>query len=211
MLFLSCDLAHANIEKEVFSSNVDEVPGSIYREVGEWNMLTLTPPYTIQRYERVTPFRNLEEFSNALTGEKENWYILDGLEEGNTYEARVSYSATSPTTFVLEIMGVEDAARTLRKSPQDHEPTSESRVSTTKKLIRVRAIHAGVSIIPGRDIQPVAYNIVLETLTYGIPHVAFKLILFLGVTMGVAYFIFVPKIYKALRKVAEGMEREKKE
>jgi len=29
-----------------------------------------------------------------MTEEKEKWYILDDLEEGNTYEARASYAAT---------------------------------------------------------------------------------------------------------------------
>ncbi|CAG8658295.1 2702_t:CDS:2 [Acaulospora morrowiae] len=209
------NLAYANVEKEIFSSNLDGVSQSVYKKISEWSthkgLVTLISPYAIQRYERIVPFRNIEEFSDALTGEKENWYVIDGLEEGSTYEARISYAATSPTTFVLEIMGFEDAARILRKRNvlQDHESTSELRVFTTKKLIRVRAIYDGVSITPNRDSQVIIYNIVLENLIYGIPRVAFKLIFLLGVTMGAAYFLFVPKIYNALRKVVE--EKEKKE
>ncbi|CAG8813047.1 17890_t:CDS:2, partial [Gigaspora rosea] len=40
--------------------------------------MTLKPPYTIQRYERVIPYKTSEEFEK----------------EGKTFETRVSYAST---------------------------------------------------------------------------------------------------------------------
>ncbi|RHZ79644.1 hypothetical protein Glove_143g22 [Diversispora epigaea] len=218
--FLLFRLIRANTEKEIFTANTVKVPKSIIEEIGgqliNEDLVTLIPPYTIQRYEKIIPFRNDEEFSlTGENGEKENWYILDGLEGGHTYEARISYAATSPSIFILEIMGLEEAARILNKQKglqnngSNFEP--QEKVSTTKKLVRVRAIHEGVSVIPGKDSQPVIYNIVLETLLFGVPRVAFKLILVLGVVMGLIYFILVPMIYKSLQKVIVGDEKDHEE
>ncbi|CAG8595904.1 9194_t:CDS:2, partial [Dentiscutata heterogama] len=171
--------------KEVFTSKTEIIPESLFHEVNNWSMqeglLTLKPPYTIQRYERVIPYKNSEEFKSTEQSEKEHWYILDELEEGKTYETRVSYASTG----------------------------SHLKLSTTKKFLRVRAIYDGVSIHRGRDSRPVIYNVVLETLVYGVPRVAINLILVLAIIIGVANFIFVPKIYKALRNVIE--EKDKKE
>lgn len=47
---------------------------------------------------------NADEITQNKTGQKEKWYILDGLEEGNTYETRVSYAATvSRFVFMLSM------------------------------------------------------------------------------------------------------------
>ncbi|PKK72369.1 hypothetical protein RhiirC2_742921, partial [Rhizophagus irregularis] len=198
----------ANIEKEVFTSNVVKISENFYAEILEWSeqegLVTLTPPYTIQRYERIVPFINADEITQNKTGQKEKWYILDGLEEGNTYETRVSYAATSPTTFVLEIMGFEEALNIFKKRQNLEITQSNSQqIITTKKLLRVSAKYEGVSNIPGREFRPIIYNIVLETLTYGVPRVAFKLILMLALILGIGYFICVPMFYSSLQKLIE--------
>ncbi|GES74286.1 hypothetical protein GLOIN_2v1699025 [Rhizophagus clarus] len=198
----------ANIEKEVFTSNVVKISENFYKEILEWSeqkgLVTLTPPYTIQRYEWIVPFINADEFTQNKTGQKEKWYILDGLEEGNTYETRVSYAATSPTTFILEIMGFEEAVNIFKK---------RQNLEITQSFTRPSAKYEGVSNIPGREFRPIRYNIVLETLTFGVPRVAFKLILTLALILGVGYFICVPLFYSSLRKLIEvaQINREKRE
>ncbi|CAI2186788.1 18205_t:CDS:2 [Funneliformis geosporum] len=205
----------ANIEKEVFTSNAVKISESLFKEISEWSeqgsLLTLTPPYTIKRYEQIVPFKSVDEFSQDKSGEKEKWYILDDLEEGKTYETRVSYAATSPTTFVLEIMGFEEAANIFEKRKNLEIPQSNSQpiLTTTKKLLRVRAIYEGVSIIPGRESRPIIYNIVLETLTYGVPRVAFKLVLTLALILGIGYYICVPMFYSSLQKLIKVAENNK--
>nr|CAG8483592.1 5462_t:CDS:2 [Entrophospora candida] len=161
---------------------------------------TLKPPYTIQRYESIVPFKNYEEFNNDLNGEKEKWYVLDELEKDYTYETRVSYAATSPTDFILEIISLEDAARIIkaRKGLNYLESNPNQITITNKRFLRVRAIYTGVSNVPQKESKPVIYNIVLETLTFGVPRVAFKLALVLGIAVGVGYYIFIPKIYESL-------------
>ncbi|CAG8523807.1 10028_t:CDS:2 [Dentiscutata erythropus] len=203
----------ANTEKEVFTSKTEIILESLFHEVNNWStqegLLTLKPPYTIQRYERVIPYKNSEEFKSTEQSEKEKWYILDELEEGKTYETRVSYASTSPTIFVLNIMDFKEAMKILKKNNATDEQGSNLKLSTTKKFLRARAIYDGVSIHRGRDSRPVIYNVVLETLVYGVPGVAINLILVLAIIIVVTNFIFVPKIYKALRNVIE--EKDKKE
>ncbi|CAJ0843874.1 15350_t:CDS:2 [Entrophospora sp. SA101] len=162
---------------------------------------TLKPPYTIQRYESIVPFKNYEEFNNDLNGEKEKWYVLDELEKDYTYETRVSYAATSPTDFILEIISLEDAARIIKaRKGLDYLESNPNQIITitNKRFLRVRAIYTGVSNVSQKESKPVIYNIVLETLTFGVPRVAFKLALVLGIAVGVGYYIFIPKIYESL-------------
>ncbi|CAG8573496.1 3798_t:CDS:2, partial [Scutellospora calospora] len=199
--------------KEVFISTTETIPESLFYEVENWSiqegLVTLKPPYTIQRYERVIPYKNSEEFLNAELNKKEKWYVLDELEEGKMYETRVSYASTSPTNFVLNILDVNEVMKILRKNNvTDDEQISHPKLDTTKKFLRVRAIYDGVSIYHGRDSRAVIYNVVLETLVYGVPRVAFNLVFVLIIIIGVG-IIVVPKIYKALRNFIE--EKDKKE
>ena len=46
---------------------------------------------------------------------------------------------------------------------------------------------------------------VLETLTYGIPYVAIKLIIVLVAIIGVSLFLIVPSVWKALQTI-RGLE-----
>ncbi|CAG8503204.1 1245_t:CDS:2 [Funneliformis caledonium] len=165
----------ANIEKEVFTSNAVKISETLFKEISEWGeqggLLTLTPPYTIKRYDRIVPFKHVDELSQDKTGEKEKWYILDDLEEGKTYETRVSYAATSPTTFMLEIMGFEEAANIFEKRRSLEIPQS--------------------------------------TLTYGVPRVAFKLVLTLALILGIGYYICVPMFYSSLQKLIKIAEKDK--
>ena len=139
----------------------------------------------------------------------------------------------------MDIFSLEDAARMLRKRKilPIGESFDDNKIEIRKLLLRVRTIYVGVSNIPRIDSKPVIYNIgnkhdysfiylffllslisniflllckVLETLIFGIPRVAFKLIFVLGITMGIGYYIFVPKIYDSLRKFVE-MEKRRKE
>ncbi|CAG8757192.1 12504_t:CDS:2, partial [Racocetra persica] len=150
--------------KEVFISTTEIIPESLFHEVDDWSvqegLVTLKPPYTIQRYERVIPYKNSEEFKSTERSDKENWYILDELEEEKTYETRVSYASTSPTIFVLNIMDFKEVMKIIRKNnATDDEKTSHPKLSTTKKFLRVRAIYDGVSIHHGRGSRPVIYNV----------------------------------------------------
>ncbi|CAG8566835.1 3391_t:CDS:2 [Paraglomus brasilianum] len=166
---------------------------------------TLRPPYAIQRYEIIVPFPDAAISSFSQSEDKERWYILDELEQGHTYEARVSYAASSPTEFVMEILGMEETATILKERGvleelADHK---DAKVNTTRRVLRVRAIYAGVSIVPGRESQAIKYNIVLETLTYGIPYVAIKLVIVLIAIIGVSLFLIVPSVWKTLQTIRE--------
>ncbi|CAG8804029.1 2227_t:CDS:2, partial [Gigaspora margarita] len=144
-------------KKEVFTSKAEIIPESLFHEVNNWSvqegLVTLKPPYTIQRYERVIPYKTSEEFESTERNEKENWYILDELEEGKTYETR------SPTIFVLNILDFKEAMKILRNNNATDDQGSHPKLSITKKFLKVRAIYDGVSIRHGRDSRPVIYNV----------------------------------------------------
>ncbi|CAH1759965.1 11539_t:CDS:2 [Entrophospora sp. SA101] len=193
------------IKPQIFNYIADKVSIPSLEESLAWSkenkLVTLKPPYTIQRYESIVPFKNYEEFNNDLNGEKEKWYVLDELEKDYTYETRVSYAATSPTDFILEIISLEDAARIIKaRKGLDYLESNPNQIITitNKRFLRVRAIYTGVSNVSQKESKPVIYNIVLETLTFGVPRVAFKLALVLGIAVGVGYYIFIPKIYESL-------------
>ncbi|CAG8529823.1 388_t:CDS:2 [Paraglomus occultum] len=202
-------VVEANIEKETLTSTSDVVPVNIINGIEEWAkkhaLVTLRPPYAIQRYEMIVPFPNAEISSVLQSGDKERWYILDELDQRHTYEARISYAASSPTEFVMDILGIEETAAILKERGvleelADHK---DAKVNTTRRVLRVRAIYAGVSIVPGRESQAIKYNIVLETLTYGIPYVAIKLVIVLVAIIGVSLFLIVPSVWKVLQTIRE--------
>ncbi|KAJ1971204.1 hypothetical protein H4R34_005816 [Dimargaris verticillata] len=63
---------------------------------------------------------------------------------------------------------------------------------TATKFLRVRALYAGVSHLPNREKQPVAFNIVLEQLYFYIPFQAYKLVLVILLVAGLAVFVANP-------------------
>ena len=68
---------------------------------------TLRPPYAIQRYEMIVPFPDAAISSFSQSEDKERWYILDELEQGHTYEARVSYAASVRYICLALFIGVQ--------------------------------------------------------------------------------------------------------
>ncbi|KAF0434650.1 Pkinase-domain-containing protein [Gigaspora margarita] len=141
-------------KKEVFTSKAEIIPESlsITGACKRSRDFKATIYSTIQRYEHVILYKTSEEFESKERNEKENWYILDELEEVKTYETRVSYASTSPTIFVLNILDFKEAMKILRKNNATDE-------QYYKKFLRVRAIDNGVSIRHGRDSMPVIYNV----------------------------------------------------
>ncbi|CAG8477294.1 12359_t:CDS:2, partial [Ambispora leptoticha] len=136
------------------------------------NISALKSSYTIIRHQSIIPFATISEFdehnNQNVKDNKEHWYLLSDLVDGETYETRVSYAATSPTNFVMEIYDLESVATILRnrgelsstiitKNDDDYDPTSK--IKTTNKLLRIRGIYDGYSSIPGKENQAVAYNI----------------------------------------------------
>ncbi|KAG9292030.1 hypothetical protein G9A89_017929 [Geosiphon pyriformis] len=211
----------ANTEKEVFTCTTGIYLQNVVDQINTWslnrNLSTLIPPYTIIRHNFIVPFATLEEFSRSFLSnkshlninvtDKEHWYILDELNEGDTYEVRVSYAATSPTNFVQEILDIEALSIFLRNRGDFKELNQESemkpqKIFTTTRFLRVRGIYDGYSIFPGKEYQPVKYNIE-RLMLLGVPRVAFKLILLLGFSILFTYFVITPKIWAILVKIRD--------
>ncbi|KAK3818918.1 MAG: hypothetical protein J3Q66DRAFT_400394 [Benniella sp.] len=123
------------------------------------------------------------------------WYILEGLEDGASFELRISYPATSPADFDMVVWTLEQAQEQL---PKD--------LSTM--LARIKATYTGVSYrsdgISGPETYPVPYNIVLERLYFMIPYQALKLAAVLAVVVVVGFGFLTPRVHRFLVDIASG-------
>ncbi|KAJ1979869.1 hypothetical protein H4R35_001350 [Dimargaris xerosporica] len=204
-------LAFGNIEKRIFSVT-DPVASSLQTWIEdlapEYSWRLLWPQYTIHTHQQLLPFppelANLTYYSPAhqllQTSQleaaqwlpAEQWYVLAKLDPARLYEVRVSYPASQPFDFELELFSphlvLEQLNVTLPLPPEDSTQAS----ITATQFLRVRALYAGVSHLPNREKQPVAFNIVLEQLYFYIPFQAYKLVLVILLVVGFAVFVANP-------------------
>ncbi|KAJ1966540.1 hypothetical protein IWQ62_002410 [Dispira parvispora] len=148
----------------------------------------------------------------------ERWYVLTDLEVGERYEARVSYPATAPTDFLLDVFEPKEMLHVLNVSLPTYESSSFealqtdsaiSSSSTAIRFLRVRALYAGVSHLPNREKQPLQYNIVLELVYFYIPFQSYKLVVVILLTILFAVFIFNPVAKRVIVRIRD--ERPKQE
>ncbi|KAF9921753.1 hypothetical protein BGZ65_010091, partial [Modicella reniformis] len=122
----------------------------------------------------------INEEGMDLLDRKFKWYVLDNLEDGASFELRISYPATSPADFEMAVWTLEQAQEHLPKEIvlTEYFPQASQHVRTTM-LARIKATYTGVSYksdgISGPETLPIPYNIVLERLYFMIPHQALKL------------------------------------
>ncbi|KAG0328032.1 hypothetical protein BGZ99_006384 [Dissophora globulifera] len=130
------------------------------------------------------------------------WYILEDLEDGASFELRVSYPATSPADFDMVVWTLDEAQAHLPKNIQLRDHFSENTM-----FARIKATYTGVSyrsdgVSSGPETLPVPYNLVLERLYLMIPYQALKLAVVIAVVAVVGLGYIVPTIHSALLRVA---------
>ncbi|KAJ1657797.1 hypothetical protein IWQ61_002854 [Dispira simplex] len=148
----------------------------------------------------------------------ERWYVLADLTVGQRYEARVSYPASTPTDFLLDVFEPKEMLHVLNISLPTYESSSFeesqtdntiSSAATAIKFLRIRALYAGVSHLPHREKQPLQYNIVLEVVYFYIPFQSYKLVIIIVLTILFAVFIFNPVAKRVIVAIRD--ERPKHE
>eukprot|EP01134_Creolimax_fragrantissima_P004036 CFRG4036T1 len=110
------------------------------------------------------------------------------LDASTSYEVRVSYPATYPANFKIEVVnGCEFSIpnKALRRNLLNMEKI-EIDVANIREyqtvgeefecLVEVSAVPNGVPIIPSLNERPIVFNIVIESLVFGIPSGAIPLI-----------------------------------
>ncbi|KAJ1905178.1 hypothetical protein IWQ60_012334 [Tieghemiomyces parasiticus] len=150
----------------------------------------------------------------------EHWYILAHLSKAHSYEARVSYPASSPADFQLDIFTLADVVEALNSTvpppapntapvhltspvPHHHHDDDPNALAPSAagpqaldhgstRFLRVRAFYAGFSHLPNREKQPVHFNIVLEQLYLYIPYQAYKLAVAIALAVLLAILVLNP-------------------
>ncbi|KAI8052340.1 hypothetical protein BDF22DRAFT_655876 [Syncephalis plumigaleata] len=137
-------LVVGNIEKVEFTGEIYTIQPKLWRRVNEQlNQLT---------HNQVTLLRH--DSKNM-----ERWYLLSNITQGERYECRISYGATTPTDFVMSLLRYDEVDSLLFTEQSSETELVEPVMETTQLILRVQAIYAGVSNLPNLSKQPVPYNI----------------------------------------------------
>ncbi|KAF9559059.1 hypothetical protein EC968_006756 [Mortierella alpina] len=205
-----------------------------HMHVPQLALKTLTSPHTLIRAETVRPsfdensetiaalrkraaspkgaeqpsdlIREATEGGIDLQSREFKWYVLPDLDDGASFELRVSYPATSPADFEILVWTLSEA--------QEHLPQHIRLLDNFSKntmFARVKAVYTGVSYLStgnsaarSPETLPVPYNLVLERLYFMIPYQALKLavVIIIVVIVGLGYL--VPTLHSALLDVVSG-------
>ncbi|KAF9355853.1 hypothetical protein BGX26_006040 [Mortierella sp. AD094] len=140
------------------------------------------------------------------------WYILEDLENGASFELRISYPSTSPADFDMKVWTLDEA--------QEYLPTEirlADHFSQTAMFARIKATYTGISYqsngTSSPETFPIPYNLVLERLYLMIPYQALKLAAVIAVVAVVGLGYVVPTTHRTLVNIASGksgVTREKK-
>eukprot|EP01112_Ceratiomyxa_fruticulosa_P007084 TRINITY_DN1829_c0_g1_i1.p1 TRINITY_DN1829_c0_g1~~TRINITY_DN1829_c0_g1_i1.p1 ORF type:complete len:199 (+),score=41.07 TRINITY_DN1829_c0_g1_i1:317-913(+) len=142
-------------------------------------------------------------------------YKLEQLQASSHYEVRISYPATSPTDFIIQLVTEDsetfDTGRDLLNTEKVMFQTDSkgkilgkfpssplSQTTLQPPYVIVTAKYAGVSYLPNMEKEEVVYDIVLETLLKGAPFDVIKIavVVVLGLIFVVAVVIpqLLPKL-----------------
>ncbi|RUS28648.1 hypothetical protein BC938DRAFT_481636 [Jimgerdemannia flammicorona] len=180
LLLLTHHCVYANTEKITFThrSNGNALPPPSLPSTR-----TLIPPYTIYRNERILPLvpgADPSQHRGSESAPRLQWYRLESLIDGESYEARVSYAATvrplwymrahpisdayvsyplypsqSPTDFKLSLLSYSD----LIKAIETPELVPREQSTIDDQFLLVQGVSTGVSRVKGKLHDSVVYNI----------------------------------------------------
>ncbi|KAG0257309.1 hypothetical protein BG011_004023 [Mortierella polycephala] len=157
----------------------------------------------------------LQEISGsglALGNREFKWYVLKDLEDGVSFELRVSYPATSPADFEMSVWTLQEAQEHLSKDIRLVDLFPEQTM-----FARIKATYTGVSYRShseqssseggaGPETLPVPFNVVLERLYFMIPYQALKLAAVIAVVAVVGIRFLGPRVHQWLGDIASSSQ-----
>ncbi|KAJ2029245.1 hypothetical protein IWW57_001801 [Coemansia sp. S610] len=156
----------------------------------------LSAPYTLAPAATIST----QQSSNASRAEKEQWYYLDNLGLGVSYELRISNAAATGVDFEIELYSADDVLR-LHNKPAGSAELSSKVEGKLAIFSKVTASYAGHSTWPSVENWPVAYVIVLEKHVAGLPLQALKLIAVLVPVVLAGLFVATPRLIAMINAV----------
>ncbi|KAF8980278.1 hypothetical protein BGZ46_004419 [Entomortierella lignicola] len=139
------------------------------------------------------------------------WYILNDLEDGASFELRISYPSTSPADFDMKVWTLEEAQEYL-----PNEIRLADQFSQNTLFARIKATYTGISYqsngtSSSPETFPIPYNLVLERLYFMIPYQALKLAVVIAAVAVVGLGYIVPTVHRALVNIASAGSRKVKD
>ena len=142
------------------------------------------------------------------------FYILEKLRPNTNYEIKISYPATTPTKFEMDLLPLtfldkhRGATRTILNTEKLMFRTDEKGLlafvsSSGPYLVRIIARHAGISHDYNNFQSQVEFNIVLSTLTWGVPGEVAKLAMIIISGIIIIVWVLTPSFMRMLYRKSE--------
>ncbi|KAJ2879700.1 hypothetical protein H4R27_005150 [Coemansia aciculifera] len=156
----------------------------------------LSAPYILAPIATIST----QQSTNASRADKEQWYRLDNLLLGVSYELRISNAAATGVDFEIELYSADDVLR-LHDKPADNTELSPDIDGQLAIYAKVTATYAGYSTWPNVENWPITYAIVLEKHVAGLPVQALKLIAVLVSVVLFGLFVATPRLIAIINSV----------
>ncbi|KAJ7103088.1 hypothetical protein B0H15DRAFT_810873 [Mycena belliarum] len=139
----------------------------------------------------------------------ELWLVLEPTADAK-HTLRLSYAASSPTDFLIDVLDPGAAAALLSLPPSA--AAHEKSVETHTKYARIRAVDTGVRTPPfniTEEAAPVAFVLVLEPLYGGVlPATVVPLLLFAVPVLALASMVLLPRVQKHVDELVVEARKE---
>jgi hypothetical protein len=146
-----------------------------------------------------------ELFNEVLYDTEQCFYKLENVIPATSYDLKISYPATIPTDFTIEVI-TANLSQTRRLLNTEK---SQFTVESGKTYIAVVTAHrTGVSVYLEVLQQPVVFNIVLSTLYYGLPQEVWKLVFLVLLAIIVSVVWLAPWILTYIENSTAHLRKE---
>ncbi|KAI0484225.1 hypothetical protein GGR56DRAFT_612859 [Xylariaceae sp. FL0804] len=222
----------ANTEKAIFLGPPAVDVSSAHPALDGLEVFTLTPQRSALRTHLEAQFPG-EEFPHG----KATWLVLDGLTEGQRYEVRICWAATSPTAFNLNtyelhallekpelISGLGASSRSHQSNARDDKYTEVSapvrfsgiyrQPSSETSLLFLQILAAADYYTTNKtlmtDVPPVRADIILDPFLFNIlPRSLAPTVIYI-IMVAVASWLLAQQVSAWIRQVAIEPSRERK-
>ncbi|KAJ2001121.1 hypothetical protein H4R26_004297 [Coemansia thaxteri] len=176
--------------------------------LNQGGLISLSAPYTSAPVATLA----IKQSTNTSQSNKEQWYRLDGLQLGASYELRISHPAATGIDFEIALYSADGILKLYNKTAASAvaNAAASNPVGTHSLLdivgqpvvyAKVTAYYSGYSNWPDVENWPAAYIIVLEKHVAGLPVQALKLIALLVLIVVTSLGVVTPWLLAKIDKV----------
>ncbi|KAJ2444910.1 hypothetical protein IWW46_001766 [Coemansia sp. RSA 2440] len=142
--------------------------------------------------------------------DKEHWYCLRNLEPGLSHELRISYAATTPSRFIIDIFSSSEVQQ-LYNLTNEQVLLGQEDAAEQIMYARVTVSYAGASHIQGLENDDIPYIFTLEKHILGLPVQALWLIAVIVAVVALSLLVVTPKLQAVINSVLSEPAKAQKE